>query len=102
MRVWLFVGLIVLSGCELFRPNYYEGTCLNADGKEITRYVYPIPTRETSLPTTVACDDRRRMTITHQPERDNNPMSSESRDSLSSLNRQSIAVPPAITHRLRP
>jgi len=66
MRVWLFVGLIVLSGCELFRPNYYEGTCLDANGREITRYVYPIPTRQTSVPTTVACDNRHRITVTHE------------------------------------
>jgi len=64
----VIVGLIVLSGCELFHPNYYEGTCLDANGKEITRSVYPIPTRETSLPTTVACDDRRQITVTHQAE----------------------------------
>jgi hypothetical protein len=68
MRVWLLVGLIVLSGCELFRPNYYEGTCLDANGKEITRYVYPIPT---PLPTgTAACNDRRRITLAHQADWD--------------------------------
>jgi len=66
MRVWLFVGLVVLSGCELFRQNYYEGTCLDANGREITRYVYPIPTRQTSVPTTVACDNRHRITVTHE------------------------------------
>jgi len=77
MRVWLFVALIVLSGCELFRPNYYEGTCVDTNGKEITRYVYPIPIRETSLPTTVACDDRRRITVTHQAEREKKALPSE-------------------------
>ncbi len=72
MRVWFFVGLILLSGCELFRPNYYEGTCVDANGTEITRYVYPIPAREISLPITMACDDRRRITITHQAGGDQN------------------------------
>jgi len=78
MRVWFFVVLVVLSGCELFRPDYYEGTCLDANGKEITRYVYPIPTtRETSLPTTVACDDRRRITVTREAPGSKEAMSSE-------------------------
>ena len=71
------MALIVLSGCELFRPNYYEGTCVDANGKEITRYVYPITTRETSLPTTVACDDRRRIAVTHQAEREKKDMPPE-------------------------
>lgn len=60
MRVLLLVGLVVLSGCNLFRPDYYEGACVNAEGKEITRYVYPAPKWETSLATMPACDDPRR------------------------------------------
>lgn len=59
MRVLLLVGLVMLSGCNLFRPDYYEGTCVNAEGKEITRYVYPAP-KWTSLATTPACDDPHR------------------------------------------
>ena len=55
--VALLVGLVVLSGCDLFRPNYYEGTCVTAEGKQITRYVYPVATWDTSS-TTRACDDR--------------------------------------------
>ncbi len=60
MRVLFLVGLVVLSGCNLFRPDYYEGTCVNAEGREITRYVYPAPKWETSLATTPVCDDLRR------------------------------------------
>ena len=63
MRILFFVGLVALSGCGLFRPDYYEGTCVNAEGKEITRYVYPVTTGETSLPTTPTCDDRRQITV---------------------------------------
>ena len=73
------MAMIVLSGCELFRPNYYEGTCLDANGKEITRYVYPVPTRETLLPTTVACDDRHRLAVTHEALETKEAMSSEGR-----------------------
>ena len=58
MRVLIFIGLIVLTGCNEFRPDYYEGTCVNAEGKEITRYVYPPPRVETSLATIPACDER--------------------------------------------
>jgi hypothetical protein len=66
MRAFFFVGLVVLNGCALFRPDYYEGTCVNAEGKEITRYMYPVTTRETSLPPRPACDDRRHMTVKSQ------------------------------------
>jgi hypothetical protein len=61
MRALFFVGIVVLSGCALFRPDYYEGTCVNAEGKEIMRYMYPVTTGETS--TTPACDDRRQITV---------------------------------------
>ena len=27
MRVLFLLGLVVLSGCQMFRPIYYEGTC---------------------------------------------------------------------------
>jgi len=73
VRVLLFVGLVVLSGCNLFRPNYYEETCVDAKGKEITRIVYPIPTRATSLPTTPACDDRRQITVRRDNKNSNEP-----------------------------
>ena len=63
MRISIFVGLIVLAGCNGFRPDYYEGTCVNTEGKEITRYVYPAPKWETSLATIPACDDRRKVLV---------------------------------------
>jgi hypothetical protein len=78
MSVWLVVGLIVLNSCQLFRPDYYEGTCwtcVDANGKEITRYVYPIPK---PLPTsTAACDDRRRKKVIQEAKGDKEAVSSE-------------------------
>ena len=59
VRVLFFVGLVVLSGCGLFPPDYYVGTCVNAEGKEITR----ITTWEPSLSTTIACDHRRQIAV---------------------------------------
>ena len=63
MRILILVGLVVLNGCVLFRPDYYEGTCVNAEGKEITRYVYPAPKWETSSASTPACNDRREVIV---------------------------------------
>ena len=72
MRVFFFVGLVVFSGCASFPPDYYEGTCVNAEGKEITRYMYPITTGKTSLPTTPACDDNRHKTVKRRLEHSRN------------------------------
>ena len=58
MRVLFLVGLVVLSGCNLLRPTYYEGTCVNAGGKEVKRVVYPPPRLETSSPAPPPCDAR--------------------------------------------
>ena len=75
MSGWLVVGLIVLNSCQLFRPDYYEGTCVDANGKEITRYVYPIPK---PLPTsTAACDDRRRIKVIQEAKGEKEAVSSE-------------------------
>jgi hypothetical protein len=63
MRALLFLGLVVLSGCQMFRPIYYEGACLTTAGEEIRRIVYPPPTLETSSTTTPPCDDRRQITV---------------------------------------
>ncbi len=68
MRVLFFAGLVVLSGCDLFRPIYYEGTCLNAEGKEIRRIVYPDPRWETSSTVPPPCDARRQIAVTQEDE----------------------------------
>ena len=64
MRVLFLVWLFLLSGCDLFRPIYYEGTCVNAEGKEITRIVYPTPKWDASSPIPPSCDGRRQITVT--------------------------------------
>ena len=61
MRALFLLGLVVLSGCQLFRPIYYEGTCLTAAGQEIRRIMYPPPTLEAT--TTPPCDDRRQIAV---------------------------------------
>jgi hypothetical protein len=63
MRALFLLGLVVLSGCQMFGPIYYEGTCLTAAGQEIRRIMYPPPTLETSSTTTPPCDDRRQITV---------------------------------------
>jgi hypothetical protein len=55
------LGLVVLSGCQMFGPIYYEGTCLTAAGQEIRRIMYPPPTLEST--TTPPCDDRRQIAV---------------------------------------
>jgi len=61
MRALFLLGLVVLSGCQIFRPIYYEGTCLTAAGQEIRRIMYPPPTLEPT--TTPPCDDRRQIAV---------------------------------------
>jgi hypothetical protein len=61
MRALFLLGLVVLSGCQMFRPIYYEGTCLTAAGQEIRRIIYPPPTLEST--TTPPCDDRRQIAV---------------------------------------
>jgi hypothetical protein len=73
VRVLFFVGLVLLSGCDLLRPNYYVGTCVNAEGKEITR----ITTWEPSLSPTTACDDRRQISVSRDDGNSNEPMKYE-------------------------